>query len=198
MRPETDARRSPRRSENLALIQMYVHLTMMPAGDERFHTRLLYPVYPLAVLPPTHRLSRRAVLDIVELLDEPLLLLGRGFASPEWFSAACQVAHIVPRALLESASPQTVIALAAAGEGIAVIPSTVLVPRAKVRAVPLVHRRTPIGRWQVVAWDPRRFLPRYAEQFVEEVVAHLRRDYPGRNFTRGAPPLPRPKARVHD
>jgi len=170
-----------------------VHLTMMPAGDERFHSRLLYPVYLLAVLPQTHRFNRRAVLDIVELMDDPLLLLGQGFASPEWFYAACQVAHIVPRVLLESASPQTVIALAAAGEGIAVIPSTVTVSRGKVRTVPLIYRQTPIGRWQIVAWDPRRFLPPYAEQFVEEIVAHLRRDHPGRNFVKRAPPLPRPK-----
>src|SRR5262249_61039601 len=106
---------------------------MAPAGDERFHSRLLYPVYLLAVLPQTHRFNRRAVLDIVELMDDPLLLLGQGFASPAWFYAACQVAHIVPRVLLESASPQTVIALAAAGEGIAVIPSTVTVSRGKVR-----------------------------------------------------------------
>jgi len=170
-----------------------VHVTMMPAGEERFHSRLLYPVYLLAVLPQTHRFNRRAVLDIVELKDDPLLLLGQGFASPEWFYAACQVAHIVPRVLLESASPQTVIALAAVGEGVAVIPSTVMVSRGKVRAVPLIHRRTPIGRWQIVAWDPRRFLPPYAEQFVEEIVAYLRRDHPGRDFIKRAPPLPRPK-----
>jgi LysR family cyn operon transcriptional activator len=170
-----------------------VHLTMMPAGDERFHSRLLYPVYLLAVLPQTHRFSRHAVLDIVELMDDPLLLLGQGFASPEWFHAACQVAHIVPRVLLESASPQTVIALAAAGEGIAVIPSNVMVLRAKVRAVPLIYRRTPIGRWQIVAWDPRRFLPPYAEQFIEEIVTYLRRGHPGHDFVKCAPPLPRPK-----
>jgi LysR family cyn operon transcriptional activator len=170
-----------------------VHLTMMPAGDERFHNRLLYPVCLLAVLPQTHRFSRRAVLDIVELMDDPLLLLGQGFASPVWFYAACQVAHIVPHVLLQSASPQTVIALAAAGEGIAVIPSSVMVSRVKVRAMPLTQRGTPIGRWQIVAWDPRRFLPLYAERFVEEIVAYLRRDHPGRDFVKRAPPLPRPK-----
>jgi LysR family transcriptional regulator, cyn operon transcriptional activator len=170
-----------------------VHLTIMPAGDERFHSRLVYPVYLLAVLPGTHRLARHAVLEITELLEEPLLLLGSGFASPEWFHSACQVAHIRPRVLLESASPQTVIALAGAGHGVAVIPSTVMVARAKIRAAPLVFRRAPIGRWQVVAWDPRRFLAPYAQQFVEELMAYLRRDYPGREHTRRAPPLPRPK-----
>jgi hypothetical protein len=45
----------------------------------------------------------------------------------------------------------------------------------------------------MVAWDPQRFLAPYAEQFVAEIVAHCRRDYPGRDLIRRAPLLPRPK-----
>ena len=63
----------------------------------------------------------------------------------------------------------------------------------KVRVVPLVNRRAPIGRWGNIAGYPQRFLARYAEQFIEELVVYVRRDYPGREFTRRAPPLPRPK-----
>jgi hypothetical protein len=44
-----------------------------------------------------------------------------------------------------------------------------------------------------LAWDPRRFLAPYAEKFVEELVAHVRRDYPGRAIVSRAPQLPRPK-----
>jgi DNA-binding transcriptional LysR family regulator len=65
-----------------------VHLAIMPAGDDRFDRRLLYPNHLLAVLARTHRLSRRPVLDILELADDPWLLLGRGFASRDWFTGA--------------------------------------------------------------------------------------------------------------
>jgi LysR family cyn operon transcriptional activator len=170
-----------------------VHLIITAGDENRFQRRLLYPVYLLAVLSENHRLSRRAVIDVAELADEPLLRLGRGFASRDWFDAACQTAHIRPRVFLESAAPQTLIALAAAGKGIALVPSTVLISREKVRVVPLVNRRAPIGRWGNIAWYPQRFLARYAEQFIEELVVYVRRDYPGREFTRRAPPLPRPK-----
>jgi DNA-binding transcriptional LysR family regulator len=173
-----------------------VHLTIMPAGDERFQARLLYPMYVLAVLPKNHRLSRRRMLELSELADEPLLLLDRGFASWEWFHAACQVAHIKPRILVESAAPHTVVALARTGHGIAVVPSPVRIPSEGVRTVPLVHRGLSIGRWAVVAWDPQRFMPTYAKQFVDELVAVVQRAYPGRELTRRAPPLPRPKERV--
>jgi hypothetical protein len=84
-----------------------VHLTMMASGGPQVADRLLYPMHLIAALPPSHRFCRRAVLDLAELADERLLLLHRGFGSREWFDAACQVAHMRPRVLLESAAPHT-------------------------------------------------------------------------------------------
>ena len=82
-----------------------VHLACMPAGDSRFNGRLLGPMHVLAVLPEKHALSRGAMLDIAELVDRPLLVLRREFGSRAWFDAACQVARVRPRLLLESTSP---------------------------------------------------------------------------------------------
>ncbi len=169
-----------------------VHLALTVASGQ-FASRLLYPMHALAALTPAHRLGRRAALEIADLADEPLLLLRRDFGSREWFDAACSVAHIRPRVLLESGAPHTLIALAATGYGIAIVPSNAQVPRDDVRAVPLVHRGESVGRWGMIAWDPQRFLAPYAEQFVEEIVAHCRREYPGRDLVRRAPLLPRPK-----
>jgi LysR family transcriptional regulator, cyn operon transcriptional activator len=170
-----------------------VELAIMPSGDERFDGRLLFPMHVFAVLPKTHRLTRRAMLEVSELAHDPLLLLGSGFASREWFEAACQVAHVKPHIVLESAAPHTLIALAKAGYGIAVLPSPASISREAVRAVPLVHRGTSIGRWAIVAWDAQRFLAPYAERFVQEIAAYCRKTFPGRDLIRRAPPLPRPK-----
>jgi DNA-binding transcriptional LysR family regulator len=166
---------------------------MTAAGATRFRDRLLYPMHVVAALSPGHRLARRAVLEIGDLADEALLLLGAGFGSREWFDIACQIAHIRPRVLLESAAPHTLVALAATGYGVAILPSNAHVPRDIVRAMPLVHRGASIGRWAHIAWDPQRFLPPYAEHFVAELVAYCRRDYPGRDLIRRAPRLPQPK-----
>jgi DNA-binding transcriptional LysR family regulator len=171
-----------------------VHVTIMPAGEERFHSRLLFPVHVLAVFPLAHRLLPRAVLEVKSLSDEPLLLLSRNFASRDWFHAACQVAHINPNLFLESAAPQNPIKLAAAGYGVAVIPSSVLIENTGVRAVPLIHRGQSIGRWTVAAWYPQRFLAAYAEQFIEELLQYTRKNYPNRKLIRRAPPLPRPRS----
>jgi len=130
---EDGGARLPRRLERGDL-----HIAIMPAGEDRFSGRLLYPMYVLAVLPPRHRLSGRAVLEVAELADEPLLRLTPGFASHGWFEAACQIAHIRPRVVFESTAPQTLIALARAAHGIAVVPSPVRIPRTGVRVAVVV------------------------------------------------------------
>ncbi|HET7876586.1 MAG TPA: LysR family transcriptional regulator substrate-binding protein, partial [Methylomirabilota bacterium] len=170
-----------------------VHLALMAGGDGRFHGRLLCPLYVLAITSRTNRLTSRATLEVAELADVPLLLPRRDFRSRQWFDAACQLAHIQPRVLLESGAPDTQIALARAGYGVAVVPSNVRVPLGGLWAVPLVQRGASIGGWLAAAWDPRRFLAPYAERFVEELVDFCRHSYPGRHLTRRAPRLPRPK-----
>lgn len=169
-----------------------VHLALV-VPEDRFRNRLLYPVHNLAVLSSKHRLGRRRTLDVADLAEEPLLLLHRSFGSREWFETACNIAHIRPRVRLESAAPHTLIALTGVGYGVAVVPSTVLVPDG-VRALPLLQREASIGRWLTIAWDPQRLLAPYAEQFVEELAVYCRRKYPGRDLTRRAPPLPRPRS----
>jgi LysR family cyn operon transcriptional activator len=173
-----------------------VNVALMPADENRFSGRILYPMHLLAVFPAGHRLSRRKVLEVVELANEPLLRLTSSFASHGWFEAACHVAHIRPRVLLESVAPQTLIAVARTGHGVAVVPSPVKIPRSGVRAAVLLHRGVSIGRWTVLAWDSQRFLPPYAVQFAEELVAHCQRGYPGQEYAERAPPLTRPRLAI--
>ena len=175
-----------------------LHLTVAPETGDGFHRRSLYPVYLLAVLSKDHRLAGRAVIDVTELADERLLVPGLGFISREWFYAACEVAHIKPHVVFETTAPQTLIALAADRHGVGVIPPGVLITRDDVRVVPLVQQGAAIGRWQIVAWDPQRFLAPYARHFIEELVAFTRHEYPNCHLTRGAPPMPQPKDVLDD
>ncbi len=170
-----------------------IHLAHIASDITRFSSRLLYPIYAMAVLPRTHRLSRRPVLDIGSLADEPVLLLRQDFGTRTWFDAACNVVGVKPRVLFESSAPNTLMALASVGYGIAVLPSNVQILRDVVCAVPIVHRGAAIGKWAGIAWNPHRFLPPYAEKFAQELVAHVRRAYPGRDVTRRAPQLARPR-----
>ena len=170
-----------------------VHLALMAVDDDRFSSRPLYPVRGIVVVAKSHRFGGRRMIEVAELADESLLLLRSEFASRDWFETACRVARIRPRVLLESRAPHAAIALAAAGYGIAVVPSTVVIPAGRVRGIPLMQRGTAVGRWLRVAWQPQRFLPVFAERFIDELSLHCRRSYPGREFNRYVPALPRPR-----
>lgn len=168
-----------------------VHLTIMPV-DGWVSYRLLAPVHVLAVLLKTHPLSRRKVVEVEELSRYPLLPLQRGYSSRTWFDAECESAQVRPLVLVESTTAHTVTELAAVGHGIAVVPSTSLV-RDLLRAIPIVNRGISIGRWVGICWNPRRALPPYAELFVDELLAHAARAFPGRAYIKRAPPLAKPR-----
>lgn len=172
-----------------------VHLTVMPVAGGGLSYRLLAPVHAMAVMLKTHPLARRKVIDVEELLRHPLLLLQRGYGSRSWFDAECESAQARPQVLVESTTAHTLTELAAVGHGIAIVPSTSAI-REPLRAIPIVHRGTSVGRWVGVCWNPRRALPSYAEVLVDELSAHARRAFPGRAAVKRAPPLPKPSESV--
>ena len=101
------------------------------------------------------------------------------------------MAHIRPRVLLESAAPQTLLALAATGYGIAILPSN---------AVCRGEGSAPF-RWFIAA--PRSAGGRTSPgirsasgppspSIRDELEAHCRRNFPGRDLVRRAPPLAKP------
>jgi LysR family cyn operon transcriptional activator len=168
-----------------------VDLAIMPVGDDRFDGRLLYPMHTFAVVPKNHRWRHLTVLDVTELANARLMV-GTGFASRVLLDAACQVAHVRPQVVLESAAPHTLLALVRTGFGVAVLPSAASIPDKDLRFLPLVYRNASIGRWVMIAWNPQRFLAPYARRFADELAENLRREFPARDLIRRAPALPRP------
>lgn len=162
-----------------------LNLAVSFPGHEGLGSRLLFPLCALGVMSREHRLSRQTTLDVSDLSQERLLLLGRQFLTRQWFDRACQRAHLRPKVLLESAAPHALIALARVGYGIAIIPSHTQFDRHHVRAVPLAQRGAALGAWAAIAWDPHRFQPPFVERFVEELATYSRHFYPGKGLTRG-------------
>jgi DNA-binding transcriptional LysR family regulator len=72
-----------------------------------------------------------------------------------------------PPVVLEAGDPQSLIALVEAGRGVAIVPSTVRLAGRNVRAVPILRAGASLGLWGWIVWDPRRFLPAFARDFVD-------------------------------
>ena len=151
-------------------------------------TRPLFPIRVLAV--KARGPKRRTTIEVKELANEPLLLLSKEYGTRQLFDAACRIAHLRPRVVLESREPHSLIALAEAGQGIAVVPSTVRFVSRRIQIVPLIQDGKSLGVWGGLAWDPRRSLPIYAAGFVDDLTAYASRSVPGKRFDKNAPPLP--------
>jgi LysR family nitrogen assimilation transcriptional regulator len=108
------------------------------------------------------------------LAPHPLLLLDSGYSVRRLFNAACRVADVEPNILLESRAPHTLLALAEAGQGVAVIPSVLRADRYMLRITRVGHRRKPLRDRYVIQWDKRRPMPSYAQSFCTTLGAYMR------------------------
>lgn len=168
-----------------------VHLGIM-SGGTGFSRRLLGPTHLLAVMLKSNPLSRNKIIELRALTDQPLLVMQREYGSRTWFDAACEIALVRPRILMECTTPQTLSELAAVDYGIAIVPSSSAITDPRLRALPIVHRGISLGQWTAICWNSRRLLAPYAEQLVDALVSHAQRAYPGRAHVKHAPPLPKP------
>jgi len=139
-----------------------------------FDSLSLPPDDVLAAYHPPLHLGRGGMVDIVSLAPHPLLLPDSGYSIRRLFNAACRVADVEPNILLESRAPHTLLALAEAGQGIAIIPSVLRTDRYRLKVARVTHRRKPLRDRYVIQWDKRRPMPSYAQNFCAALAAYMR------------------------
>jgi DNA-binding transcriptional LysR family regulator len=132
----------------------------------------------LAAHCPSLHLGRDGMVDIVPLATHPLLLLDSGYSIRRLFDAACRVADVEPDILIESRAPHTLLALAEASQGVAIIPSVLRTDRYRLKIVRVSHRRKPLRDRYVIQWDKRRPMPGFAQSFCAELAAYMREVLP--------------------
>jgi LysR family transcriptional regulator, nitrogen assimilation regulatory protein len=91
--------------------------------DPRLASLPLQPDEVLAARAASLHFGAAETIDIRSLASHPLLLLEPGYSVRVQFNAACRLANVKPNILFESRAPHTLLALAEAGHGVAIIPS---------------------------------------------------------------------------
>jgi len=81
---------------------------------------------------------------------------------------------VEPNTLLESRAPHTLLALAEAGQGVAIIPSVLQTGRYRLHIAKIIHHRRPLRDRFVIQWDKRRPMPGYAQSFCTALAAYMR------------------------
>jgi DNA-binding transcriptional LysR family regulator len=150
----------------------------------------------LAVCHPSTPLGPRSTIDIAHLADFSLLLMDSGFGFRRAFDAASRMAGLTPTIRFESRNPHTLLALAEAGHGVAIVPSQLQCHRYQLRILGLTYRGRPLREALTISWDKRRPLPRFATDYCGMLAAYMREIFPISRPTETNFPPPRPKSRV--
>jgi DNA-binding transcriptional LysR family regulator len=147
-------------------------------GDRRFSSYPLEPVDLLAACHAPLAIGQGGAIDIKRLASFPLLLEDTGFVFRQTFDAACRLAGLEPNIRFESRAPHTLLAMAEAGHGVAIIPSALRTHRYKLRIVSVTHQGKPLQQPLAIFWDKRRPLPRYASAFCQMFAEHVSDVFP--------------------
>jgi DNA-binding transcriptional LysR family regulator len=188
--------------EILAMLERgEIHLgQMLPHGvaldDGRFGSQALEPAELLAAWHPTMMPAGVGAIEVARLAPYPLLLLNSGYGLRRAFDAACRLAGLTPNIRLETRSPHTLLALAEARHGVAIIASTFQASRYKLKIAPLTFRGGRLREPLAVLWDKRRPLPRYATMFCQMWAEHVRAVFPITRPTERTPARARKKSKA--
>lgn len=166
-----------------ALHRGQAHLLIATAGaietsDQAVETIWLPSLEFVAASGLGTELAQSRRMDIRGLGSRPLLLLNRSFAVRQAFDAACRIAEFKPNIRFESRTPHTLLALAEAGLGIAVVPSVVATHRYKLEIVGLAYRNKPLREAYGLVFDRQRARPPVADEFSRALASYVREAFP--------------------
>jgi DNA-binding transcriptional LysR family regulator len=150
----------------------------VPVGNDHFGSRPLLPIAYSAAYHTAFELGRGHSIDIRSLAPQPLLLLAPNFVLRKTFDAACRLARFRPNIQFECSSPHTLLSLAEAGHGVAIVPSNVRLHRYALKTRWITHQRKPLHEPLSIFWDKRRSRPRYAQDFCELLAGFIREVIP--------------------
>ena len=169
----------PELTEKLRAGEVQLIVSAMPASPiAQFETLPLGKLGFLAVATAEHLPTGARAVEISQLMALPILTLNRRHASREVFDAACRLLGTVPQVVVESSAPSTLFAMAAGGNGVAVVPSSAQVPLKSLIARPIALRGTVIEFAIGAMWNSRAPLPLYGRRFMAELAVHMRQEEP--------------------
>jgi DNA-binding transcriptional LysR family regulator len=121
---------SRRLEEALRAGEIEVGATLWPSSDE-FDWQLVRDEPMMALLPSGHPLCRKGPLKLKDLVSTPFIFFDRGFALNAIIASACHKRGLNPVEVARSGNPDFIIALVAAGLGVAMLPRLEIVARGK-------------------------------------------------------------------
>jgi DNA-binding transcriptional LysR family regulator len=137
----------------------------------------------VVVMPADHQLAQRGRLKLAELAESGFILFEAGFTLNEMIRAACQRRGFQPREVAHSAQPDFILALVAAGLGVAFLPRLVAERQVKAPLTAILLDENDL-RWDLsLIWRAGSILSPAAKAWID-LVAGQELGAPHRNTNR--------------
>lgn len=146
--------------------------------EDRLSSQPISPMEMLAAFDPRMQLGKSGEVEIERLAPYRLLNATSEFQMRRTFDAACRMAGFTPNYVLECRSPHALLAMAEAGHGVAIIPTTLRVHHYAIRRMRVVYRGKPVAVPLAISWDRRRHLPQYAKVFCDLLAEYVQQEFP--------------------
>ncbi len=109
-------------------------------------------------------------MTIQQACTFPILALNETFGSRLLFDSACRIENLTPEIAFETSAPDAALAMAAAGEGLALLPSSVGLRGMDLGAVPLItHAGAALTLQLGAVHDPQRKDPGYLDAVISNL-----------------------------
>lgn len=112
-------------------------LLALPAPATHCQCHELFRERLYLVVPRHHRLAKLSEAALVQIENDPFLLLKEGHCFRENTLAACGRARLQPNVIFESGQFATILAMVASGIGVSVVPEMAVEARTDCRFIPL-------------------------------------------------------------
>jgi LysR family hydrogen peroxide-inducible transcriptional activator len=113
----------------------------IPVRGHEFECFTLATEKLYAVLPRRHSLARSSTVTLLELRNEPFLLLRDGHCFRETAVEACKRARLHPQIIFESGQFSSILSMVSAGLGVSIVPEMAIDKRSGCRFVALGDER---------------------------------------------------------
>lgn len=157
-------------------------------NSDLLESRVVFSTHVVAVLNPRHRLAARRSLAIQDLRGERLLVPPPSFSTRLMLDSAFSAENIRPYFILESHNLHTLVALAEAEQGVALVPSIISVRARSVAIVPVQHAGRALTSSSSLVWPRRRKLQPHVSAFIDVAARYMKQVFPR------PPSLARPSA----
>jgi DNA-binding transcriptional LysR family regulator len=152
---------------------LHAAISTLEGHEDEFTTFPLPASKLLVAYRPDASIRIGRQVEVHDLAGLPLLVLTPSFAIRKTFDAACRLARMTPKLACESTAPETLLALAREGHGLAVVPTTASIDSRKLRLAPLMFRGSPLSMPIGVLWNSQQQQPRYAGAFNTTLASHM-------------------------